>query len=215
MNISLSCLHIKIYTLEQYKMGNIFTLEQMQNARKNFADFDTFCSSFLSNVIGKQAYNKKVLQSTISEMASVSDEAFVVLCLENSMKRWEHEAKDPTTKRIDAVYTASPAEASKYGGWSNEGMRHFNTLQREIVPYMRMKSAKLEAHYLKHHKELKQPSKRKKKVKLPRNKEDIPWSQYTHDNGMNANSLEEGSDHTDENEEGWCDEGWDGQDDEE
>ena len=71
---------------------------------------------FLSNVIGKQAYNKKVLQATIIEIASVSDEAFVVLCLENSMKRWEHEALYPTEKRMDAVSTASPAEASKYGG---------------------------------------------------------------------------------------------------
>jgi hypothetical protein len=160
-------------------------LEQMQNARKDFNNFDTFCSSFLSNVIGKQAYNKKVLQATISEIASVSDEAFVVFCLANLMRRWEHEAKDPTAKRIDAVYTASQAEASKYGGWSNEGMRRFNTLQRKVVPYLRMKSERLEAHYLKYQREMKQPFKKTKKGKLPGNKEDIPWSQYTHNNGMN------------------------------
>ena len=131
----------------------------MQNARKDYENFDTFCFCFLSNVIGKQAYNKKVLQATISEIASVSDEAFVVLCLENSMKRWEHEAQYPTEKRMDTVYTASPAEASKYGRWSNEGMRRFNTLQREVIPYMRMKSEGLEAHYLMRQREIKRPSK--------------------------------------------------------
>ena len=156
-------------------------------------------------MIGKQAYNKKVLQATISEIALVSDEAIVVLCLENSMKRWEHEAKDPTAKRIDAVYTACPAEASKYGVWSNVGMRRFNTLQREVIPYMRMKSEGLEAHYLMQQIELKQPFKRTKKAKLPGNKEDIPWSQYKHDNGMDASLLEK---EINPNDEEWKDEGW-------
>ena len=187
---------------EQYKLGNKFTLENMQNARKDYKHFDTFCSSFLSNVIGKQAYNKKVLQATISEIASVSDEAFVVLCLENSMKRWEHEAIDPTAKRINAVYTASPAEASKYGGWSNGGMRRFNALQREVIPYMRMKSEKLEAQYLMRQRELKQTSKRTKRAKLPGNEEDIPWSQYTQDNGMEARLHEK---EINPNDEDWTD----------
>ena len=108
---------------EQYKLGNILELTKMQNAREMFVDFDNFCTYFLSNVIGKQAYNKRVHQETISCITTVSDEAFVVLCLENSMKRWEHEAANPTEKRIEAVYTASPAEASKYGGLSRRRSR--------------------------------------------------------------------------------------------
>ena len=58
---------------------------------------------------------------------------------------------------------------------------------------------------------MKQPSKKTKKAKLPGHEEDIPWSQYTHDNGMNASLLEEGSNHNDEIGEGWNDEEWGGQ----
>jgi hypothetical protein len=165
---------------EQYKLGNTLKLEQMQDAREMFVDFDNFCTYFLSNVIGKQAYNKRVPQETISCITTVSDEAFVVLCLENSMKRWEHEAMNPTEKRIEAVYTASPAEASKYGGWSIEGMRRFNVLQRDIIPKSRKGSLKLEMDYLMHKKGINQPSKKTKKAKLPGNEEDMPWSVFTH-----------------------------------
>jgi hypothetical protein len=169
------------YNAEQYKLGNILKLEQMQIAREMFVDFDNFCTYFLSNVIGKQAYNKRVHQETISCITTVSDEAFVVLCLENSMKRWEHEAANPTEKRIEAVYTASPAEASKYGGWSIEGMRRFNILQRDIIPKSRRSSQKLEENYLLHKKGINQPCKKTKKAKLPGNEEDMPWSVFMHD----------------------------------
>ena len=161
----------------------------MQNARSNFVNFDTFCSYFLSNVIGKQTYNKKVIQVTMSEIATVSDEAFVMLCLENSMERWEHEAREPAEKRLDAKYTASPAEASKYGGWTNEGMRRFNKLQREIVPAMRRKIENLEEEYKLHMRQLKQPTKRLKKAKLPANRADMPWSEYTHNDDDEATDL--------------------------
>jgi hypothetical protein len=168
----------------------------MQNARRNIENFDMFCSYFLSNVIGKQTYNKKVLQVTISEIATVSDEAFVMLCLENSMERWEHEAREPTEKRLDAKYTASPAEASKYGGWTSEGMRRFNTLQREIVPEMRRKIANLEEEYKLRMRQLKQPTKRVKKAKLPANRADMPWSEYTHDADEEATGMADGDQQT-------------------
>ena len=161
----------------------------MQNARSNFVNFDTFCSYFLSNIIGKQTYDKKVIQVTISKIATVSDEAFVMLCLENSMEHWEDEAKEPAEKRLDAKYTASPAEASKYGGWTNEGMRRFNKLQREIVTAMRRKIENLEEEYKIHMRQLKQPTKRLKKAKLPANRADMPWSEYTHNDDDEAAGL--------------------------
>jgi hypothetical protein len=198
------CLYETMKQAEQYKLGNIVTLRQMQNARSGFDDFDVFCTAFLSNVIGKQAYNKKVVQETISIIATVSDEAFVILCLENSLEQWEQEARNPTAKRIDAVYTASPAEASKYSGWSKEGMRRFNTLQREIIPDLRKNTMKLEVDYLMHQKGIKLPSRKKKKAKLPGDREDLPWSNYTNDDDeLHASSQEENIDHCNERGEGW------------
>ena len=75
----------------------------MQKARDNIHDFDDFCGTFLSNVIGRQAYNKKIAHFTISKIATVSDEAFVILCLENLMDRWLHEAEKPEEVRKTPV----------------------------------------------------------------------------------------------------------------
>ena len=172
------CLHVKT---EQYNMGNVITLEQMQNARSNFDDFDVFCSTFLSNVIGKQAYNKQVVQAKMSIITTASDEAFVLLCLENSMKRWEHEARDPDAKRIETMYTARPEEASKYGGWSKIGMRRFNILQRDIIPASRRESQEIEENYMIYQQNKIQPAKKSKRAKIPEDEADIPYSSFTHD----------------------------------
>jgi hypothetical protein len=85
-------------------------------------NFQKFCELFLSNVVGRQVYNRKIACETISCNATVSDEAFVMLCLENSLARWKHEAPEYSEEiQKVLVYTASPAEASKYVGWSEAG----------------------------------------------------------------------------------------------
>jgi hypothetical protein len=123
----------------------------------------------------------------------------------------QHEAREPAEKRLDAKYTASPDEASKYGGWTNEGMRRFNKLQREIVPAMRRKIENLEEEYKLHMRQLKQPTKRLKKAKLPANRADMPWSEYTHndDDDEAADLLLDNDGGNDNN--GWIDDDYDDQ----
>ena len=123
-----------------WKKGNVITLEEMQKAREDMDNFHKFCKLFLSSMVGRHKYNKKVHLHTISEIATASDEAFVLLCLENSLDRWQHEHEKPEEVKKTPVYTASPAEASKYGGWSEAGIHRYNELLQHIVPEMRQNS---------------------------------------------------------------------------
>jgi hypothetical protein len=136
----------------EYKKGRVITLNQVLKAREKMDDFTIFCDTFLSNVIGRNDYNSKVGHTVISEMASVGDEAFAIVCVENSIDRWKDEVEDPAktnkAKWKPTKYTANPSEASKYGGWSQEGIRRFNSLCQTIVPEMRQRTIKLEEEYV-------------------------------------------------------------------
>jgi hypothetical protein len=137
----------------EYKKGIVIKLNQVLKARENIDDFKIFCDAFLSNVVGRNDYNSKVGHTVISEMASVGDEAFAIVCVENSIDRWKEEVEDPAktnkAKWKPTRYTANPSEASKYGGWSLEGIRRFNSLCQTIVPEMRQRTIKLEEEYVK------------------------------------------------------------------
>jgi hypothetical protein len=136
----------------EYKKGRVITLNQVLKAREKIEDFTIFCDAFLSNVIGRNEYNSSVGHTVISEMASVGDEAFAIVCVENSIDRWKEEVEDPAktnkAKWKPTRYTANPSEASKYGGWSLEGIRRFNSLCQTIVPEMRQRTIKLEEEYV-------------------------------------------------------------------
>ena len=60
-----------------------------------------------------------------------------MLCLKNSLAKWQHKAERPAEVRNIPVYTASPVEASKYRGWSEAVIQQFNELQQQFVPAMR------------------------------------------------------------------------------
>jgi hypothetical protein len=133
-NLLQHCLFCFPMFAEELQKGGVITLEEMQQARSCMVNLQNFCKLFLSNVVGRQVYNRKIARETISCIATVSDEAFVLLCLVNSLARWKHEAEYPEEVQKVLVYTASPAEASKYGGWSEAAIHCFNELQQHIAP---------------------------------------------------------------------------------
>ena len=89
------CYHLALLS-EQYKRGNIITLERVLHARDTLQDFKMFCDTFLSNVVGKNLYKTKFGGGKVCKIATVGNEAFAILCVKNSIKRWQDEAKDPS-----------------------------------------------------------------------------------------------------------------------
>ena len=138
---------------EAYKKGVKITLEQVLHAREDMGSFELFCETFLSNVVGRNTYNSKVGKNRISNFATVSDEAFAIVCLENSIDRWNDEAEDPNkTNKVNwrpSRYTANPSESRKYGGWNLQGIRRFNILSNREIPEQREESKQIEKSFLK------------------------------------------------------------------
>lgn len=134
------------------KEGMIPSLEQIVNARDNIADFTQFCETFLSCVVGKTRYERSKTVTKITDIAKNSDEAFAILCFENSVAQWEqsvkHDDVDANCNPAKPRYTANPSNASKFGGWSSDGILRFNELAHSIVPKRRAETRELEMEFM-------------------------------------------------------------------
>ena len=82
--ISLFCF-LKSVLLEQQKIP---TLEQILQKRDNQECFFMFCDFFLSRVVGHTAWKDGCTKSKVSELASITDEAFAYLLVENYYEVW-------------------------------------------------------------------------------------------------------------------------------
>ena len=109
-----------------------------------FETYAFFCDTFLSCVVGKIRYRRLVKGNPMTEVATISDEAFAHLLLENNFDRWVdiHKSRPiahslPGKKKrwesdVLPKYTvgglAATGGSRKYKGWTNEGIARYNTL---------------------------------------------------------------------------------------
>jgi len=115
--------------------------------RENEKCFFLFCENFLSKVVGITSWRDNCTKSTVSEMATVSDEAFAYLLVENYWSKWsavdlETYQKESTfengsvkKKKRTATfgkYTQNAYGAKRFGGWTREGLIRFNVLYAEV-----------------------------------------------------------------------------------
>ena len=115
--------------------------------RENEKCFFLFCENFLSRVVGITNWRDSCTKSTVSEMATVSDEAFAYLLVENYWSKWsavdlETYQKESTfengsvkKKKRTATfgkYTQNAYGAKRFGGWTREGLIQFIVLYAEV-----------------------------------------------------------------------------------
>ena len=98
------------------------------------------CSTMLKCVVGCITWNRRCYKEELSQVATESDESFLILTLENNFDRWMYEAKYATDeealKRIpESKYTNSgtskqlgKGSSRRFHGWSREGYLRFNAL---------------------------------------------------------------------------------------
>ena len=104
-------------------------------AKNNFIYYD-FISYFVSAVIGRMDYRKKSCSMLLSNYATVSDEAFALLSLENNFETWMDMGHTGNTKNstVPCKYTnggkseCKNARSQHNKGWSDEGLCRFNDL---------------------------------------------------------------------------------------
>ena len=114
--------HMQLPTLQEI-------LKLRQAPRLNNNTTFTFIVEHLAGVvIGQRKWKTTRCYAPLTKHMSVSDEAFMLLVLENQYELW---INSETTKVGRGKYTENGPN-KKFCGWTNEGMRRFNKLLEEV-----------------------------------------------------------------------------------
>ena len=126
---------------------NLPSLDEIMLKRQKEDTFLVFADTFLSRVVGMAFWRKHCAKMPISEMATVSDEAFTLLLLENYWDQWStknideyksevtiDEATNQKKKRKATwgKFTSGAWGSRRFGGWSKEGLVRFNQLYSQV-----------------------------------------------------------------------------------
>jgi hypothetical protein len=122
--------------------------------------------NFIPCVVGSKAWNKKKHKEPLSDIATCSDESFVLLTLENNYARWMSEAlwlaenedsepgqrgpkNFPSSKYTNSGASQKNGRSKRLQGWAREGYLRFNALY-QLVALDRLRRANFELELLAH-----------------------------------------------------------------
>ena len=94
-----------------------------------------FCEHILPAVCGRKSNESKFNTSYLSKVASVSDEAFALLSIENAWDRWVFQLDNPDDDNIPATKYSQEGSQSRaliYSGWKRIGTERFRDLQKLV-----------------------------------------------------------------------------------
>ena len=105
-------------------------LKMRQTPRSKYANttFNFVVEYLAGPVLGQRKWKTERCYKPLSEVMTVSDEAFMLLLLENQYDMW----KDSETTRVGRGKYTENAKNKKFCGWSNDGIRRFNQLNTEV-----------------------------------------------------------------------------------
>jgi len=113
-------------------------------------------------VIGKSALAKKGHVARFSTLATINDEAFGLLLIENYYERitfFSNSGEKPPRAR----WTRNGSDAGRNKGWTRDGLRRFNELCRQVQRDREEIGGVFEDDYLEYRKGLKFGAKKKRR----------------------------------------------------
>ena len=122
-------------------------MDRLLKARKDLDSLKWYCENFLSIVMGRQTYNKQKFKVLVSKMATRSDEALLLVIMENSIEKWTKEYHNPAADPKmwgEPKYTKKRNETRKHQGWSEAGIARYNLYLKGFIPGSRSTSQALE-----------------------------------------------------------------------
>jgi hypothetical protein len=131
------------------KKEEFYSLDDLLGLSKVGEPYMWLCSVLLPRVVGWKIWIKRNTKQRLREVATCSDEAFVLLTVENNYDRWLCEAdwmvknqgmekEDQAVKNFpDAKYTNSGrsrrnGRSRRLQGWAREGYLRFNALYKAV-----------------------------------------------------------------------------------
>lgn len=125
------------------------------NRDATIENFRGFADNLLPAVVGRKKFKDGKSMERISKLCTISNEAFVLLSIENSYDAWKWRwTKDNGGMSTDneeprKKYTDNPASSKKYEGWSREGIKRYNKIQDEVKATRKTQARKeIEKEYL-------------------------------------------------------------------
>ena len=97
--------------------------------------YEQVFDKLLSTIIGRNTFNKLKKRHKVSHMSTVSDEAFLLVSLENACDHWkaEWENNEDSSKWPAKKHTSNPASAKQCSAWSADGRKRHNQLLGEVI----------------------------------------------------------------------------------
>jgi hypothetical protein len=122
------------------------TMEELLQGRANRMVFkEVMCNYLLPSMVGKAEWKKTCHLKRPDQLAtSVTQEAWALLCVENSIEKWnaiEEEVRtndkvlmstEGSTDLPETKYTLSKNKAKKHHGWKVKGLQRFTNLCRMV-----------------------------------------------------------------------------------
>jgi hypothetical protein len=127
------------------KGEHFYKMHEFGRMSKGGKAYEWLCTKLIPCVVGSKVWNKKKNKETLSDIATASDESFVLLTLENNFERWTSEAlwvlnndtkepdecdpKDfPASKYTNSGTSKRNGRSKRLQGWAREGYLRFNEL---------------------------------------------------------------------------------------
>lgn len=118
---------------KNYEDIGFFTIHNLQEGRNNKLKYTSIMEHFLPCIIGKIEFNMCGKKKKLSQLATRSDEAFLLLSLENNFEKWVVGTWDESaSKHMNGVWTKNPKGCSDNRGWTDDGMARFQNIMKQV-----------------------------------------------------------------------------------
>jgi hypothetical protein len=112
---------------------NSLSLPRILEGRRNRDTFHWFLDNIASAVVSSRVVEQVKSMKTPSEWLTRSLEAFSLVCVENFFEMARKQVMNKDSRRnYQALYTADGRGKQKNQGWSQEGIRRYNDLCKQV-----------------------------------------------------------------------------------
>lgn len=129
-------------------VGEIPSLDEILEMRENIEIYTQICDHLLPPIVGKIKMKQLSADSPMTTYAQRTDEAFLLLLLENNWEKWNGEDEN----KVICPYTETSKNRSvkMMGGWKKEGYDRYNLLCQMVDEDRKKNGSKFDREYLLH-----------------------------------------------------------------
>lgn len=126
------------------------SLDDLLKLSKNCDTYQWLCSRLMKCVVGYMVWSRSYYKRPLAEIATCSDESFLLLTIENNYERWQDEWtwKEVNKDKEDHEKTAKSFALARYtnsgkstkngrskrfSGWSRDGYLRFNAIYGQVA----------------------------------------------------------------------------------